>query len=269
MSEVGAVNFRNNALSMVKPIELAGADGKRSAFAFVGPGSSAAPGTFTTDFNYINFGRYHKAYYDSSVGWWRVPSETSIEWWSPEYPYVWGDEYDSSHYALRMGESFEDSKGEMVTTTFRIDHINSGGTLRVEYRKASDNSLVLKYECDVISPSSCGYWYWTWCGWYTYVGKGFNHEGCSQSSPCVYTYTYDNPCQYGLIRDRLYYYEDEIDSIGDYYVVITSPWTATKTINFKITNPVTPNAWITISEVLPYAAAGLGIVLLAIAFRRF
>jgi hypothetical protein len=247
---------------IVKAEETIGAH----AYAYGGGGSNESTSEIT-GFNFVDFGRYHRAYLSNGI--WRVPSETTIEWWSPDYPYVWGDEYNPSHYASNMGEKFEDSQGEMVTCIFRIDTITSGGTVSVEYRKSSDNSLVFKYECDVVSPSSCGYGSWLWAYWYTWIGKGFEHSGCSQSSPCVYERSYSNPCQYGFSKDRVYFYEDEIDSIGDYYVVIKSPWTSTRTVNFNIAEPVTAKAYISIKDVIPYAAAGAGIVLLAIAFRRF
>lgn len=188
------------------------------------------------------------------------PETTTFNW----YEYDYGDENNPNHYATSCGESFNESSAEVAAVAVWFgdavgDSVRvSGGVHSIEFRKSSNDNLVLRYEIKIHDPSDCNPNWSYWVGpliTIVWVGKGFEHSGCSQSNPClVWERDYSDfgatgPCNpvnggyYPIDWERMWYYEAELDEPGEYYVVISSP-THSRTIYFNFVKTAASPAFV-------------------------
>lgn len=174
------------------------------------------------------YGRYHNFEWkphtlengDTAYTWVNNECRVVLDWWSSDWPYVYGDEDNEDHYAESMGESLENSSGELWALSVVVDgtvskDITGGGTVELRVRHVPSNELRLKIVYYIQDPWDCDpdWDYWTWFRFWTWVGKGFDHN-CSQSSPCVDTEYIDEYCS--TVKRDVYYYQTEMDEPANY-----------------------------------------------------
>lgn len=198
-----------------------------------GGGGTGATGTAVgaAGVDYIDFGKYHNLVWPGDSPAYISPGQTDFYWRN----YPMGDPYDSTYYATVAGEPVSESKSEVPSVAVNFENIYSGGTVTMKWYKASTGELLYSYSHTIPDPSDEGYDYWSWYSIFSWIGK-FSHE---------------------------------IDTPGQYYVEINSPWKDT-TRHFNVIEEQ-PDVGFTITGVqaVTAAAGGLAIVGLGLYWARY
>lgn len=152
------------------------------------------PGTTT-------LGEYHSLNIDTKP--YSIPSKTTFD--LNNYMPI-GSGSNSSDYAKVAGESWAQSRTEVIVSLIVFRNINKGGHIKFQYYKDKDSKLLYTFDYDIPSPSTKHYDYWGWYAVYAWVGH-FRHE---------------------------------INEAGTYHVVITTDW-GNQSFPFTIVNTCVPN----------------------------
>lgn len=198
-----------------------------------GGGGTGATGQVvgTAGFDYLDFGRYHNLVWPGDSQAYISPEQTDFNW--KNYPM--GDPYNSTYYATVAGESVSESKSEIPSVAVNFENLYSGGTVTMKWYKASTGELLYTYSHTIPDPSDRGYDFWEWYSVFSWIGK----------------------------------FSQEIDTPGQYYVEIESPWKdTTKHFDVVETQPDVGFA-ITGVQAVTAAAGGVAIAGAALYWMRY